>query len=117
MMDDPHPFAPGTHVLLDVFGANHLNDPDVIRAALIDAARAIGATILGDTFHRFEGRGGVTGVVTLKESHISIHTWPETGFAAVDIFLCGGLSPDPAIDQIVGALGATDTKVTRIARG
>ena len=110
-------YAPGTHVLLDLFDASHLDDVDALRRILRDAATATGATILDDNFHRFDGRGGVTGVVLLKESHISIHTWPETGFAAVDIFLCGGLSPDPAVAQLKTDLAPSRTTLTRVDRG
>ncbi len=110
-------FAPGTHVLLDLQDASHLDNDAKLRDVLRAAADAVGATVLGDTFHRFDGRGGVTGVVVLQESHISIHTWPETGFAAVDIFLCGAMSPDPALDVINAALTPSQTRVTRIPRG
>ncbi|MEP1535660.1 MAG: adenosylmethionine decarboxylase [Paracoccaceae bacterium] len=110
-------FAPGTHVLLDLYAAQFLDDLGVVRDALLTAAHDVGATVLEQNFHVFGGGAGITGMVLLKESHISIHTWPETSFAAVDIFLCGGLSPDPAITVIEAAFNATHSKVTKISRG
>ena len=83
----------GTHLLLDLWGASNLTDPELIDRALRDAAEAADATILHSHFHHFGPDGGVSGVVVLAESHISIHTWPERDFAAVDIFMCGACDP------------------------
>jgi S-adenosylmethionine decarboxylase len=83
----------GTHLLLDLWGASNLTDPELINRALRDAAEAANATILHSHFHHFGPDGGVSGVVVLAESHISIHTWPERDFAAVDIFMCGACDP------------------------
>ena len=83
----------GTHLLLDLWGASNLTDPARIDVALRDAAEAAGATILHSHFHHFGPDGGVSGVLVLAESHISIHTWPERDFAAVDIFMCGACDP------------------------
>jgi S-adenosylmethionine decarboxylase len=83
----------GTHLLLDLWGATNLRDPELIDRALRDAAEAADATILHSHFHHFGPDGGVSGVVVLAESHISIHTWPERDFAAVDIFMCGSCDP------------------------
>ena len=86
----------GTHLLVDLWGATNLADPSLIDAALRDAAIRAGATILHSHFHHFTPNGGVSGVVVLAESHISIHTWPERNFAAVDIFMCGACDPHDA---------------------
>jgi S-adenosylmethionine decarboxylase len=70
--------------------------------ALRRAARACGATILETRLHPFEDHGGVTGVVLLAESHVTIHTWPEHGYAAVDLFICGDGTPEdglPALEE------------------
>jgi S-adenosylmethionine decarboxylase len=83
----------GMHLLVDLWGAQNLCDPQLIDRALRDAAEAAGATILHSHFHHFSPNGGVSGVVVLAESHISIHTWPERDFAAVDIFMCGACDP------------------------
>ena len=96
----------GTHLLVDLWGASNLCDPEQIDRALREAALAAGATILHSHFHHFSPNGGVSGVVVLAESHISIHTWPERDFAAVDIFMCGALrsvSLDPGAEGGVPA--------------
>ncbi len=83
----------GMHLLVDLWGADNLADPAPIDTALREAALAAGATILHSHFHHFSPNGGVSGVVVLAESHISIHTWPERNFAAIDIFMCGNCDP------------------------
>ena len=78
-------------------------DPALIDAALREAAIRAGATILHSHFHHFTPNGGVSGVVVLAESHISIHTWPERNFAAVDIFMCGACDPHDAVPVLQAA--------------
>ena len=80
----------GTQILLDLENCNSalLDDIDFIRDILKKAATEAGATVIGETFHKFEPIG-VTGVVSIAESHICIHTWPEYSYASVDIFSCG----------------------------
>lgn len=87
----------GTHLLLDLWGAENLADLAGIEAALRGAAEASGATVLHLNLHCFEPNGGISGVAVLAESHISIHTWPERGFAALDLFMCGSCDPYLAI--------------------
>ena len=87
----------GTHLLVDLWDAVNLADPKHIDEALREAAVSAGATILHSHFHHFTPNGGVSGVVVLAESHISIHTWPERSFAAIDIFMCGACDPHDAI--------------------
>ena len=87
----------GTHLLVDLWDASNLADPDHIDSALREAAVLAGATILHSHFHHFTPNGGVSGVVVLAESHISIHTWPERNFAAIDIFMCGACDPHDAV--------------------
>ncbi|GBQ85411.1 S-adenosylmethionine decarboxylase proenzyme [Gluconacetobacter johannae DSM 13595] len=87
----------GTHLLVDLWEARNLDDPAQIDRTLCEAAVTAGATILHSHFHHFSPNGGVSGVVVLAESHISIHTWPERDFAAVDIFMCGACDPHLAI--------------------
>jgi len=109
----------GTHLLADLHGVDAalLADAAAIDALLRRAALAAGAYILGGHFHSFGAGGGVTGVLLLAESHISIHTWPEDGFAAVDIFMCGAARPRLALDVIEAALAAAHVDVETIARG
>ena len=87
----------GTHLIIDFWGASRLDDLDHIESALKDAVFASGATLLHIHLHHFTPNGGVSGVAVLAESHISIHTWPERGYAALDIFMCGGARPHDAI--------------------
>ena len=93
----------GTHLIVDLWGASRLDNQRVIERALRMAAEAAGATLLRLDLHTFPGTGGITGVAILAESHISIHTWPERGYAAIDIFMCGGAEPHKAIDVLRGA--------------
>lgn len=109
----------GTHLLADLHGADAvmLADAGAIDALLRRAALAAGAHVLYGHFHTFGAGGGVTGVLLLAESHISIHTWPEDGFAAVDIFMCGAARPRLALEVIQAALGAAHADVKTVARG
>ncbi len=93
----------GMHLLVDLWGATNLADPALIDTALRAAAVKAGATILHSHFHHFTPNGGVSGVVVLAESHISIHTWPERNFAAVDIFMCGACDPHDAVPVLRAA--------------
>lgn len=83
---------------------------------MLEAAHAAGATVIHTAFHRFAG-GGVTGVVAVKESHLTIHTWPELGYAAVDVFLCGKADPEKALARLVERLRADRCDTTTHARG
>ena len=82
----------GTHLIIDLHGAKRLNDIDHIEATLRRCVDASSATLLHIHLHHFQP-SGVSGVAVLAESHISIHTWPERDFAAIDIFMCGGCNP------------------------
>lgn len=90
----------GTHLLIDLWGAANLADPGHIDAVLREAAIATGATILHGHFHHFGPNQGVSGVMVLAESHVSIHTWPERDFASIDIFVCGACDAYAAIPSL-----------------
>jgi len=107
----------GTHLLIDIWGAARLDSPEHIDESLRAAAIATGATILHSHFHHFTPNGGVSGVVVLAESHISIHTWPERDFAALDIFVCGDCDPYRAIPLIQAAFSPTRVDVDEQRRG
>jgi S-adenosylmethionine decarboxylase len=109
----------GSHILADFFGipAQLLRSGSELEALLRRAAEIAGATVLGSHFHSFGSAQGVTGVVLLAESHISIHTWPESDFAAIDIFMCGAADPQRALAALAEALGPTRQHVEVAARG
>ncbi|TFW29539.1 adenosylmethionine decarboxylase [Massilia horti] len=109
----------GLHLLADLHGVAPalLSDAARIDALLREAAQAAGARILHSHFHHFGAGCGVTGVLLLAESHISIHTWPEDGFAAADIFMCGSAQPERALELIEQALQPASRMVKTIERG
>ena len=109
----------GLHLLLELNDCNPklLNDADFIRQALLDTAHEVGATVVGESFHRFSPQG-VTGILAIAESHISIHTWPEFGYAAADIFACGSsFRPREAADILAGKLECRDPEIIELQRG
>jgi S-adenosylmethionine decarboxylase len=113
-----HATALGRHLLADFYGVAVcvLNDAQALEATLVAAAHAAGAVPLERRFHTFGG-GGVTGVVLLKESHISVHTWPEHGFAAVDVFMCGNARPEDAVAALKRAWQPARVVVRESGRG
>ncbi|KQQ32826.1 S-adenosylmethionine decarboxylase proenzyme [Duganella sp. Leaf126] len=108
----------GSHLLADLGGiaADKLCSCDTLDVLLRTAAGAAGARVLHSHFHGFGDGQGVTGVVLLAESHISIHTWPECGFAALDIFMCGTAQPQLALAVVVQALAPSSHSVQAIER-
>lgn len=107
----------GTHLLIDLSGASRLDDLETVEAALRESAIVAGATILNVDLHHFEPNGGISGVVVLAESHISIHTWPERNFAALDIFMCGDCNPYLAIPVLKEAFRPGNIQLTEHRRG
>jgi S-adenosylmethionine decarboxylase len=87
----------GTHLIIDLFGAKRLDDLKHIRETLKRCVDVAGATLLHIHLHRFSPNGSVSGVAVLAEGHISIHSWPERGNAALDVFMGGGAKPHAAI--------------------
>ena len=108
----------GTHLLVDGWNApaGALDDPHRLRAAVTQAADAIGATVIDICVHRFSPRG-VTAVATPAESHLSVHTWPELGYFAADLFYCGPMDIETALRDLAASLGAVDVRVRRLPRG
>ncbi len=109
----------GVHLLADLWGCPPavLDDRDGVVAAVRRAAVAARATVLGVDAHRFEPHG-VTAAALLAESHVAIHTWPESGYAAVDVFTCGPtMRPRDCVEHLREALGATGSRVTVVDRG
>jgi S-adenosylmethionine decarboxylase len=111
-----HPI--GHHTLIDLTGCNSLviNDKNAIEMILIEVAARIGATVVSSVFHPFAPIG-VSGVLIIAESHITIHTWPEHGYAALDFFTCGAqMQVKAGIDFVTEALEAKTCKVRTFER-
>jgi S-adenosylmethionine decarboxylase len=107
----------GTHLIIDLYDAESLDDPKRIETVLVEAARRAGATVLSSDFHHFQPNGGVSGVVVLAESHISIHTWPERGYAALDVFMCGECRPIETVGAVKEAFRPSRIALNEIRRG
>ena len=106
----------GVHLIVDLYGAKGLDDIDLVELTLrrcVDAARA---TLLHIHVHHFQPNG-ISGVAVLAESHISIHTWPDASYAALDVFMCGKATPDACIPVLREAFQAARVEVNEILRG
>ncbi len=106
----------GVHMIIDLHGAQGLDDIDLIDATLRRCVSAARATLLHIHLHHFRPNG-VSGVAVLAESHISIHTWPDASFAAVDVFMCGSADPDACIPVLREAFKAERVEVNELLRG
>jgi len=107
----------GQHLIVDLWDGQGFDDKDFIEATFRRAVEAAKATLLHIHLHGFSGGGGVSGVAVLAESHISIHTWPERGYAAVDIFMCGVAEPLKAVEVMREAFKPRYTTVAEHKRG
>ena len=111
--------ALGSHMLLELKDCDKevLNDLTLLRDSLLSAAEEAGATMVGESFHHFTPQG-VSGVVLIAESHLFLHTWPEYGYAAVDIFTCGDtVKPELAAALLIKRLGAKNSSIVELRRG
>ena len=108
----------GRHVLLELYDcdAELLKFPPDSKRILLAAAEAMGATVIGSHFHAFPEHG-VSGVVVIAESHLTVHTWPEFGYAAVDVFSCGVLDLEAGIAALVQDYGAGSIERRTVKRG
>ena len=107
----------GTHLLVELWNAKNLGDMAVTDQALRECASVAGATLLHLHLHHFGPNAGLSGVVVLAESHISIHTWPERNFAAIDIFMCGSCDPYEAVKTLKEALKPEYVQLNETRRG
>lgn len=109
----------GRHLLVELTGCERdkLSEVGTVQGLMERAAEVAGATIVQSVFHQFNPYG-VSGVVVIAESHLAIHTWPEYGYASVDVYTCGGdVDPWQAERFLREALGATDASTQEIFRG
>ncbi|HYD30106.1 MAG TPA: adenosylmethionine decarboxylase [Azospirillaceae bacterium] len=107
----------GTHLIIDLWGAECLDDLGHVEKTLVEAIEEAGATLLHIHLHHFTPNGGISGVAVLAESHVSIHTWPEKGYAALDVFMCGLAQPMKAVPVLKRAFKPSKTDVGEILRG
>ena len=113
---DMETFA-GTHLLIDLWDASGLGNTELIERAIRDSVEVAGASLLDIYLHRFAPSGGISGIAVLAESHITVHTWPERSYAAIDIFMCGNTRPELAISVLKSAFGASRAEVSKFQRG
>lgn len=109
----------GIQLMAELWECNRdkIDSPERIEEIMLSAAKEAGAEIIGSMFHEFEPQG-VSGVIVIAESHLTIHTWPEQGYAAVDIFTCGEhTDPWKALEVLAGAFEAEETHSMEINRG
>jgi len=106
----------GTHLIIDLWNGDGFNDPALIEETLCHAIDVAGATLLHFHIHAFEP-DGLSGVAVLAESHISFHSWPERGYMALDIFMCGKTDPYKAIPILREAFNPETLQLNEIKRG
>jgi len=109
----------GRHVLAEVYGCSFdiLNNQDLVEKIMVNAALEAGAEVRECVFHKFSPQG-ISGVVVISESHLAIHTWPELGYAAVDVFTCGErVNPWDALNYITREFKAEKVETSEVIRG
>jgi len=107
----------GRHIILDFWGVKNINSVSLIRRTLTQTVKACGATLLKIDLHKFSPQG-VSGMALIAESHISIHTWPEYQYVAIDVFTCGSkVDPDKAISSLKKSLKPKKVQILEIKRG
>lgn len=107
----------GTHLIVDLWGADRIDDLDYVEATLRECVAAAEATLLHLHLHHFTPNNGISGVAVLAESHISIHSWPESGYAALDIFTCGDAKPHRAVEVLRRRFKPSHVVVEEVRRG
>ena len=108
----------GLHIIMEFYGCDPklLERADIIEKIMLKAALAARLTVLRVNSHQFSPKGA-SSMVLIGESHLAIHTWPEYGFAAVDIFVCGGKRPNKAAEVLIKELKPKRIEIIEIVRG
>lgn len=109
----------GCQLIAELYGCDEeiINQPEAVKTIFLKAAKAAKATVIDYKFHHFSPHG-VSGAVIIAESHLSVHTWPEYGYCAVDIFTCGNLTDNPAaLNVIKDGVKASWLSVSEMKRG
>jgi S-adenosylmethionine decarboxylase len=109
----------GRHLILECHGCDSisLKDQDYLERIMVESAEMAGAEVLHSYFHKFDQGEGITGVVALAESHISIHTWPEYRYMAIDVFMCGECDPHDSFNYIITNMDIESYNINCIERG
>ena len=113
----PHYNFAGTHLLIELWQGEGWTSLERVEHVLRDAVKACGATLLEIRLHRFSPFEGISGVAIIQESHVSIHTWPEFNYAAVDLFMCGKANPYLALDAFKRGFAPKRMQVMEVKRG
>ena len=109
----------GKHVILELYGCDKelIDSETLVHEVLLEAAKIANATVISSTFHQFSPQG-VSGMIIIEESHFSIHTWPEHGYAAIDMFTCGDILDNmSAVDYVKEKFKATSIYMADMRRG
>lgn len=111
--------ALGNHLIIECHGCDSelLKNTSKIEEILQQSALKANATVLHSYFHKFDQGEGVTGIIALAESHISVHTWPEHSYMAIDIFMCGDCDPKISADYIFETIEMYEMQTSEIVRG
>lgn len=107
----------GRHLIIDLYDAKNLTNLNNIKEILVKCVKVAEATLLNIDLHHFSENDGVSGVAVLAESHISIHTWPEYNYAALDVFMCGDTKPELCIEVLKEEFETLNINVQKILRG
>ena len=107
----------GTHLLVELWQGEGWTSLERVEHVLRDAVATCGATLLEIRLHRFSPFEGISGVAIIQESHLSIHTWPEFGYAAVDLFMCGNVNPHNAIESFKRGFQPKRMQIIEVKRG
>jgi S-adenosylmethionine decarboxylase len=107
----------GLHLIIELWNAVNLDSEEVIENAFNEAIKACDVNLLSMKFHKFSNYGGISGVAIIEESHITIHTWPEYKYAAIDIFLCANKDPYRAIPVFKKVFKPENIQTIEMKRG